>query len=347
MVSFIQGYQRQLVADRTKIWYFLPMRRVVFIVYPGFELLDVSGPIAAFNNANRELAIRDGPRFYGFDLASSRGGAVKSSSGVVVDTRSVGEFSSETIDTLLVAGAEREPLLQAMADPAIRNALPQMADKARRFGSVCTGTFILAATGLLGDRRVATHWDGCASLAKAFPLVSVDPDALYVEDGHLWTSAGVTTGIDMALAMVAHDLGAAVAGKVAKRLVLYARRPGYQSQFSPLLQAQVRADSPFADLIGWIQANLDTPLDVATLAARACLSERTFHRRFAAATGETPARFVEKARLGAARMLLSRGMSLKSVAAQVGLLPATRFSEAFERRFGVSPRLYRDMHAEL
>jgi len=157
----------------------------------------------------------------------------------------------------------------------------------------------------------------------------------------------VTTGIDMALVMTARDLGAAAAGEIAKRLVLYARRPGYQSQFSPLLQAQAKADSPFADLIGWIQANLAAPLDVPALAARAGLSERTFHRRFAAATGETPARFVEAARLDAARMLLSRGMSLKSVAASVGLFPATRLGDAFEQRFGIPPRLFRDMHAEL
>ena len=335
------------MADMTITWYFLPMYRVVFVIYPGFELLDVSGPVSVFNNANRELAARGESRFYDIDLVSGGGGPVTSSSGIAVDTGSIDALSCQKVDILLVAGAEREPLLQAMADPALRKALPHMAGKARRFGSVCTGTFILAAAGLLDGRHVATHWDGCVPLAQAFPTVSVDPEALYVEDGQLWTSAGVTTGIDMALAMVAHDLDAAVAGAVAKRLVLYARRPGHQSQFSPLLQAQVKADSPFADLIGWIQANLDGPLDVSTLAARAGLSERTFHRRFVAATGDTPARFVEKARLDAARMLLSRGLSLKSVAAQVGLFPATRLSEAFERRFGVSPRLFRDMHAEL
>lgn len=151
----------------------------------------------------------------------------------------------------------------------------------------------------------------------------------------------------MALAMANHDLDAAIAGEIAKRLVLYARRPGYQSQFSPVLKAQVKADSPFADVIGWIQANLPASLDVPALAARAGLTERTFHRRFVAATGETPARFVETARLDAARMLLSRGLSLKAVATQVGLFPPTRLTEAFERRFGVAPRLFRDMHAEL
>lgn len=321
------------------------MHSVVFVVYPEFELLDVSGPIAAFNNANRALAVQGHQRFYAIALVSGAGGAVASSSGVVVETQAVGAFPAR-VDTMLVAGAEREPLMRAVADQALRRALPARAAASHRFGSVCTGAFVLAALGLLDGHRVATHWDGCKPLAKSFPAVDVDPEALYVEDGQIWTSAGVTTGIDMALAMITRDLGAAVAGDVAKRLVLYARRPGYQSQFSPLLQAQAKADSPFADLIGWMQANLDRPLDVPQLADRAGLSQRTFHRRFVAATGDTLARFVEKARLDAARMLLSRGLSLKSVAVQVGLFPATRLAEAFQRRFGVSPRLFRELHAE-
>ena len=323
------------------------MHRVVFVVYPGFELLDVSGPSAAFNSANRALAVAGKSRFYTIDLVSGNGEPVASSSGIVVETRRITALSPGVINTLLIAGAEREPLLDAMADPALRRAIPKLADRAGRFGSVCTGAFLLAALGLLDGHRVATHWDASTPLAAAFPATSVDPDALYVADGRLWTSAGVTTGIDMALAMISNDLGTAITSEVAKRLVLYARRPGYQSQFSPLLQAQVKAENPFSDLIGWIHTNLDASLDVPAMAARVGLTERTFHRKFVSATGETPARFVEMARLDAARMLLSRGLSLKSVAAQVGLYPTTRFSDAFERRFGVSPRLFRDMHAEL
>ncbi|QRI64434.1 helix-turn-helix domain-containing protein [Shinella sp. PSBB067] len=321
------------------------MHRVAFLVYPGFELLDVSGPAAVFTGANRALGQHGRPAVYAVVLVSAAGGTVESSSGIAVETRPVTEVRSGEVQTMLVAGAEREPLLAAVADPVLRAALPGLTARAERFGSVCSGGFMLAALGLLDGLRVATHWDSCAPLARAFPAVTVDPDALYVVDGRLWTSAGVTTGIDMALAMIARDLDAAIAGEVAKRLILYARRPGYQSQFSPVLQAQVRGESPFADLIGWIEANLDAPLDVPSLASRAGLSERTFHRRFVAATGQTPARFVETARLDAARMLLSRGLSLKSVAAQVGLFPATRLSDAFERRFGVAPRLFRDMHA--
>jgi transcriptional regulator GlxA family with amidase domain len=322
------------------------MHHVAFIVYPGFELLDVSGPAAVFNGANRAMGQHGKPPFYQVVLASAQGGGVESSSGIAVETRPIGDLGPAEAQTVLVAGAERDQLLPAVTDPVLRTALPGLAGQAERFGSVCTGGFVLAALGLLDGCRVATHWDSCAPLAETFAKVTVDPDALYLVDGRLWTSAGVTTGIDMALAMVAHDLDASIAGEVAKRLVLYARRPGYQSQFSPVLKAQVKGDSPFADLIGWIQSNLDASLDVPALAGRAGLAERTFHRKFVAATGETPAHFVEIARLDAARMMLSRGLSLKSVAAQVGLFPPARLAEAFERRFGVAPRLFRDMHAD-
>lgn len=323
------------------------MHHVIFIVYPGFEVLDVSGPASVFSGANRALHQHGKPDFYKVLVVSAEGGGIESSSGVKLDTLEIGTLGPEEVQTVLIVGAEREPLLPAMSDPKLRAALPTLAGRAERFGSVCTGCFVLAAFGLLDGHRIATHWDSSEPLAKTFSKVTVDPDALYVVDGRIWTSAGVTTGIDMALAMVARDLDASIAGEVAKRLVLYARRPGYQSQFSPVLTAQVKGDSPFADLIGWMQSNLGTSLDVPSLAARAGLSERTFHRRFSAATGETPARFVEIARLDAARMLLSRGLSMKLVAAQVGLSPPARLAEIFERRFGVAPRLFRDMHAEL
>jgi transcriptional regulator GlxA family with amidase domain len=323
------------------------MHHVAFVVYPGFELLDVSGPASAFNGANRALRQCGKRDFYKVQVASAHGGGTESSSGVTLETRPVRDLRPAKIQTLLVAGAEREYLLPAMADPILHSALTLLVGKAKRFGSVCTGGFLLAKLGLLDGRRVATHWDACAPLAEAFPALQVDANALYVVDREVWTSAGVTTGIDMALAMITEDLGAAITGQVAKRLVLYARRPGYQSQFSPLLQAQAKAESPFDDLIGWIHSNLEQTLDVPALAVHAGLTERTFHRKFVAATGETPARFVEMARLDAARMLLSRGLSLKRVAAKVGLAPATRLSEAFERRFGVSPRLFRNMHSDL
>lgn len=320
------------------------MHRVVFILYPGFELLDMAGPASVFNGANRALGQVGRAPLYQILLASPTGGDTASSSGISVRTARLDELRGQRLGTLLIVGAESGPLQAAMADPELRAALPRLTAEAERFGSVCSGGMVLAGLGLLDGRRVATHWDACTPFQAHFPGVSVDPEALYVTDGRLWTSAGVTTGIDMALAMVACDLDAGISAEVAQRLVLYARRPGHQAQFSPLLLAQARADSPFAALIGWIQANLHAPLDVPTLAARAGLTERSFHRKFTAATGQTPAHFVETLRLDAARMLLSRGLPLKQVAAQVGLFPTARFSRLFEKRFGISPGTYGEMH---
>jgi transcriptional regulator GlxA family with amidase domain len=321
------------------------MHRVAFVIYPGFELLDMSGPTAVFDGANHVLGESGNAPFYAIDIVSTQGGMVTSSSGVAVRSLHHRRLTSKPVDTLLVVGAHYPQLWRAAADPRLLAWIPKLAANARRFGSICSGAFLLAGFGMLDGRRVTTHWGACARLAEMFPSIKVDCDALYVVDGSVWTSAGVTSGIDMALAMLAHDLGAAIAGQVAKGLVLYARRPGYQSQLSPLLEAQAKADSPFADLIEWVHANLDACLDVPTLAARAGLTERTFHRRFVAAVGETPARFVEIARVDAARTLLASGLSLKSVAAKVGLFPTTRLGEAFERKFGISPKLFRDMQS--
>jgi transcriptional regulator GlxA family with amidase domain len=226
----------------------------------------------------------------------------------------------------------------------LRRWLRMVAPKARRFGSVCTGAFVLAAAGLLDGKRVATHWSSCERLARKFPALEVDADSLYVVDGKVWTSAGVTTGIDMALALVEADLGAATANLIARHFVLYARRPGYQSQFSPLLQAQTVAEAPFAALIDWMQDNLDQPLDVPTLAVRAGLTERSFYRKFTETTGKTPAHFVEGLRLDAARTLLAKGLPIKTIAGKVGLNSPARFGQAFERRFGMAPSLFREMH---
>jgi transcriptional regulator GlxA family with amidase domain len=262
-----------------------------------------------------------------------------------LNTRTLGRRPPFRIDTLLISGAKEDSLKKAIADPAVRRWVPRWAAKAKRFGSICSGTFVLASLGLLEGKRVATHWEACDALTKLWPNLNVDRDVLYVVDGPAWTSAGVTTGIDMALAMVSADLDARTANEVAKRLVLYARRPGYQSQFSPLLRAQLKDDEPFARLIAWIQVNLDQNLDVPSLAARVGLTERTFHRRFTAEMGESPAHFVESVRLDAARALLSRSRQLKSVAAEVGLTPA-RLRIAFARRFGVAPRFFREVNAD-
>jgi transcriptional regulator GlxA family with amidase domain len=270
---------------------------------------------------------------------SPDGGITTSNCGVAIATRRI----AGQPDTLLVAGGSRG-LKAAMERDDLRRWLRKVAPNARRFGSVCTGAFVLAAAGLLDGKRVATHWASCDRLAQRFPALTVDAESLYVVDGKVWTSAGVTTGIDMALALVEADLGAATANLIARHFVLYARRPGYQSQFSPLLQAQSAAEAPFAALIEWMQQNLDQPLDVPALAERAGLSERSFYRKFTQATGKTPAHFVESLRLEAARTLLTRDLPLKTIAGKVGLNSSARLGQAFERRFGMPPTLFREMH---
>ena len=315
-------------------------RPIVLLVYEGFQVLDLTGPAAVFASANYFVD----RKAYDVSVVSPNGGLVTSNSGVTLTTRTLARMPAGRLDTFLVVGADEPQVRAAMAEPVLHRWLPRWTRRAARFGSVCSGTFVLAAAGLLQGKRVATHWSACEQLAARFPGLSVDADALFVVDGRVWTSAGVSTGIDMALAMVERDQGAAVAANIAKRLVIYARRPGHQSQFSTLLSAQTRADNPFADLIDWMQTHLDQVLDVPTLAARAGLAERTFYRKFTAATGKSPTQFVEALRLDAARTLLARDLPIKAVAASVGLHPR-RLNAAFERQFGMSLRLFRHMHA--
>ena len=322
----------------TKMVYFLPMpgpHRLFLLAYEGCQLLDATGPAAVFGAANDAV----GRKVYDLRIVSPDGGAVATNSGVALMSRRIGGQP----DTLLVVGGS-SGLRAVIARADVRHWLQRAAPRARRYGSVCTGAFVLAAAGLLDGKRVATHWASCARLARDYPRLAVDPDQLYVVDGKVWTSAGVTTGIDMALALVEADLGAATANLIARHFVLYARRPGYQSQFSPLLQAQGAADAPFTGLIDWMHAHLDRPLGVPALAARAGLSERSFYRKFTDATGKTPAHFVETLRLDAARALLGNGMPLKTIAAKVGLRSSARLGQAFERRFGMAPSLFREMH---
>jgi transcriptional regulator GlxA family with amidase domain len=322
----------------TIVGYFLPMPRahkLAILAYEGCQLLDVTGPAAVFGAANESA----GREVYDLSIISPDGGLVTTNSGVSLASRKIGGQP----DTFLVAGGSAG-LKRVMAREDVARWLRRVAPRTRRFGSVCTGAFMLAKAGLLDGKRVATHWASCARLAERFPALTVDAEALYVVDGKVWTSAGVTTGIDMALALVEADLGAATANLIARHFVLYARRPGYQSQFSPLLQAQTTAEAPFAELIDWMHAHLDQPLDVLSLARRAGLTERSFYRKFTDATGKTPAHFVEALRLDAARTLLARGLPLKTIAGQVGLTSSARLGAAFERRFGMAPSLFREMH---
>jgi transcriptional regulator GlxA family with amidase domain len=315
-------------------------RPVALLAFDGVQILDVTGPAAVFAAANDAAGVP----FYRVHIVSGRGGPVTSNSGVALLTEALADVDPATIDTLLATGGSDEGLRSVSRDDAVRDWTTQACARVRRYGSVCSGALVMAAFGLIRDKRVATHWEATALLGELHPDLTVDAEALYVEDGRVWTSAGVTTGIDMCLALVARDLGNAVANAIAQRLVLYARRPGYQSQFSPVLAAQAKCDGAFSHLVDWIRAHLAEPLDVDRLAARAGMSPRHFHRRFTDTVGETPARFVETLRLDHARQLLAMARSLKEVAAQVGYGTQGQFTKAFVRRFGVSPGMFREMH---
>lgn len=314
-------------------------RRIVLVVYDGAQILDVTGPSAVFTTANR----CSGEQHYDVEIVSASGGLVATSGAITMQTRPLSAVSLRDLHTLLVVGGDDRAVLAAMQDDTLRGFLRRAVPRARRYGSVCSGTFVLAACGLADGRRVATHWDGCDELAARFPAIIVDAESLYVVDGPVWTSAGVTTGIDMALAMIEEDVSAALAGAVAQRLVVYARRPGHQSQFSALLRAQVKGDAPYGALVEWMHEHLEADLGVAALAKRAGQSPRDFHRKFARLTGETPARFVENLRLDRVRALLGHGLSLKEIADLSGFRSPVRMSRAFERRFGVKPSLFRQM----
>jgi transcriptional regulator GlxA family with amidase domain len=313
---------------------------VAILAFSGCQVLDVSGPAMVFEAGN----IASGKAHYKVHILSTKGGTIQTNSAVALVTKPLRELSPRAIDTLLIAGGDASGLRALVTNRSVRKWTVRGSARARRFGSVCTDTFALAHFGLLGGKRVATHWSACSELAELCPDTHVDANALFVNDGRLWTSAGVTTGIDMSLAMVASDLGDTVANAIAKRLVLYARRPGYQSQFSPVLNAQSRAVAPFADLIDWIRDNLAKPLEVPKLAARVSMSERTFQRNFTRSVGVTPARFVETLRLDQTRVYLAAGLSLKEIATKVGYLTSAQLSKAFDRRFGMTPLLFRQLH---
>jgi transcriptional regulator GlxA family with amidase domain len=252
-------------------------RRAIFLVYEGFELLDLAGPSAVMIAANSIAC----PGRYDVVTVSAQGGAVISSAGIVVETRSIGQVRPGLRDTVLACGAEREAVLAACANPEHRRWLQAAAKRSERFGSICTGAFLLAAAGLLAGKRATTHWLACEELVKLTDRATIDSDALYVTDGRLWTSGGATSGVDMALALVARDSGSRWVGEVASRLVMHAHRSGNQSQFSTIVRAQVSPKNTFGEVLQWIDENLHRSVSVAEMAEKAGQTERTFYRRFA------------------------------------------------------------------
>jgi len=337
----------------SKITYFLPMpndpwqgpseARIILVAFPGVQTLDISGPAEVFSTATRLSGAEKGG--YRVLLASSAGGVVRTTCGFEVRTRKLDRIRPREGDTVLVSGGDDAAIRAAIDDPRLAARIECAAAIVRRIGSVCSGAFILARAGLLDGRRVATHWSACDQLSRYRPATVVDRNAIFVRDGKVWTSAGVTTGIDMALAMVEEDFGRDLADRVAARLVLYARRPGFQSQFSDALLAQEQAGDPLGGVIGRARSHLRS-LDVPRLAKLAGLSGRTLHRRCRQFLRTTPAKLVERLRVDHARTLLSTTTrELKSIAYESGFSNAERMRSAFQRELGMRPREVRLLFA--
>jgi len=316
----------------------LKPRRIVFVAYHDALILDVAGPLQVFATANQLRA--NGGEPYVIDVVSRRGGAVPTSSGLPVVTKSIASLRNAPIDTLIVAGGPG--VRDAAEDAVLVTWIKHRGATARRVCSVCTGAFLLAATGLLAGRRATTHWASCALLKERHPDIRVEEDPIFVRDGRIWTSAGVTAGIDLALALVEDDLGRDMAMRVARRLVVFLKRPGGQSQFSAPLEAQAADDGTFARLQAWMADHLDGDLRVEALAERCRMSPRHFARLYTTKTGVTPAKTVEAMRLEAARRALEDSeLPVKAVADRCGFGDEERLRRTFLRRLGVSPSQYR------
>jgi transcriptional regulator GlxA family with amidase domain len=312
------------------------VRRIAILAFEGVQTLDVTGPWEVFSMANRIA----GGGAYDIEIVAPRADPIRTGSALgIVPDRTTTALRGP-LDTLLVAGGVG--VLAAIEDEPLVRWVTRTAGRARRVASVCTGAFMLARAGLLDGRRAATHWASAAELARLHPSIEVDPEAIYVKDGDVWTSAGVTAGMDLALALVEEDLGRRTALEVARWLVVFVKRPGGQSQFSSHLRAQVAERAPLRDLQEWMTANLAADLSVGALAARACMSERNFARTFGREVGMTPAAYVEALRVDHARLRLeSTGQKLEAVAEQCGFGAVETMRRAFHRRLGVSPNDYR------
>jgi transcriptional regulator GlxA family with amidase domain len=307
------------------------VRSIVILSFPDVQSLDVAGPAEVFAAASDD---------YRVEVVAPAAGVVRARSGLTLWADRALKDVRGPLDTLVVAGGEGTPAV--MADAAVLAAVRRLAPKCTRVASVCSGAFVLAAAGLLDGRRATTHWGWCDTLADAFPTVTVEPDRIFVRDGNVWTSAGVTAGIDLALAMVEEDLGREVALAVARRLVVFLKRPGGQSQFSAQLAGQLAERQPLGELQAWVADHLDDDLSVERLAERAAMSTRNFSRTFRREVGATPARFVERARVEGARRLLEESTaSVDEVATRCGFGTAETMRRTFLRSLHVTPTDYR------
>ncbi|HEX3285496.1 MAG TPA: GlxA family transcriptional regulator [Mycobacterium sp.] len=308
-------------------------RVVIIVVFDGVKLLDAAGPAEVFAEANRFGAD------YQIKIASVDGRDVTTSIGTYFPVTE--RISSvEHVDTVLVAGGDG--LIGRPIDPTLVESLKTMPDKTRRLSSICTGSFILAQAGLLNGRRATTHWRHAGLLARAYPEVRVEPDAIFVRDGQVLTSAGVSAGIDLALALVEEDYGTELVRDVARSLVVYLKRAGGQSQFSALVEAAPPPQSPLRAVTEAIAANPAADHNVKALAAKASLSTRQLTRLFKSELATTPARYVEIIRIDAARAALDAGRSVTEAAHLAGFGSAETLRRVFVTNFGVTPTAYRD-----
>lgn len=306
---------------------------IVFFLFDDFQLLDATGPIAAFEVAAQRAA----GAAYRIVLAGKASGRARASVGVALDIEALS--SVETIDTLIVAGGLGTG--SAMVCEGTLQAIREANQRARRLCSVCTGSFLLAAAGLLDGLSATTHWECAPDFARRFPEVRTKADRIYVRQGRVWTSAGVSAGIDLALALIAEDLGEEIARQTARAMVVYYRRPGGQSQFSTLLEHS-SPDHRFSDLLDKVRRRLDFHWTVEALAREAHMSQRQFSRAFGAATGLSPAKAVERLRIEAARERIEAGVEpIEVVAVKAGFGDSHRMRRAFIQSFGVPPQSLR------
>lgn len=321
---------------------FMPntLRRIEIVAFHKVQLLDVAGPLQVFATAN-DLAALDGHTLPYEPVVVAAGEQVRTSAGLDLGTLPLPPVEAP-LHTLVVAGGWG--VYEACEDARLVDWIGRRAKAARQTASVCSGAFLLASTGLLDGRRAVTHWQRCAEFSRRFPKVHLDPDPIFIRDGDIWTSAGVTAGIDLALALVEADLGRKAALAVARQLVVFLKRPGGQAQFSAALSLQEQ-DGRFDDLHGWIVENLRGDLTLDSLADRAGMSLRSFARHYREATGRTPAKAVETIRIETARRLLEQGMAVARVASRCGFGSEETLRRAFQRRFAASPQSYRERFA--
>ena len=317
-------------------------RRVVMVAYPDAHILDVTGPLEILTGAG--LFLPEGTTPYEISVVAQHSGAISTTCGLSLQADqdfAKARRSRKAIDTLIISGGHGT--LAAMEDKSLLHYVAWAAERASRVVSICTGAMVLAELGYLDGRRATTHWWWSPVLSKRYPNVTFDADALYVQDGKYWTSAGVTAGMDLALALVEADWGHEVALQVARYNVMYLMRPGGQSQFSAQLIAQQSDDPALTDVLAFIQDNLKRELSVRLLAEFGCMTERTLTRRFQSELGLTPARYVELSRVQAARVALEQSRaSIEKIALNTGFLKPERMRRAFQRHLGVSASDYRN-----